>query len=60
MEQKEITIQDVINGNYTDRDIQNLNTAERYATTTGLSQVNEDNFEIFGEVINCNVFSWIF
>ena len=31
--QQVITLDDVINGNYTDRDIQTLNTAERYATT---------------------------
>jgi len=40
--QQVITLDDVINGNYTDRDIQNLNTAERYATTMGLSQVEEE------------------
>ncbi len=40
-----ITLDDVINGNYTDRDIQALNTAERYATTMGLTQVDDDNLE---------------
>ena len=43
--QQVITLDDVINGNYTDRDMQALNTAERYATTMGLSQVDEDNLE---------------
>ena len=43
--QQVITLDDVINGNYTDRGIQKLNIAERYATTTGLSQVDDDNFE---------------
>ena len=43
--QQVITLDDVINGNYSDRDIQSLNTAERYATTMGLSQVDEDNLE---------------
>ncbi len=43
--QQVITLEDVISGNYTDRDIQGLNTAERYATTMGLSRVNEDNLE---------------
>ena len=38
-------LDDVINGNYTDRDIQELNTAERYATTMGLSQVDDANLE---------------
>ena len=43
--QQVITLEDVLNGNYTDKDIQALNTAERYATTMGLSQVDEDNLE---------------
>ena len=43
--QQVITLDDVLNGNYTDRDIQTLNTAERYATTMGLSQVDDDNLE---------------
>ncbi len=43
--QQVITLDDVINGNYTDRDIQALNTAERYATTMGLTQVDNDNLE---------------
>ena len=40
-----ITLDDVINGNYTVKDIQMLNTAERYATTMGLTQVDDDNLE---------------
>lgn len=43
--QQVITLDDVINGNYTVRDIQTLNTAERYATTMGLTQVDDDNLE---------------
>ena len=43
--QQVITLDDVINGNYTVRDIQMLNTAERYATTMGLTQVDDDNLE---------------
>ncbi len=43
--QQVITLDDVINGNYTQRDIQVLNTAERYATTMGLSQVDDTNLE---------------
>lgn len=43
--QQVITLDDVINGNYTNRDIQALNTAERYATTMGLTQVDDDNLE---------------
>ena len=43
--QQVITLDDVINENYTDRDIEVLNTAERYATTMGLSQVDDTNLE---------------
>ena len=44
--QQVITLEDVINENYTDKDIKSLNTAQRYATTMGLSQVDEANLEI--------------
>ena len=43
--QRVITLDDVINENYTDRDVQALNTAERYATTIGLTQVDDANLE---------------
>ena len=43
--QQVITLDDVINENYTQRDIQALDTAERYATTLGLSQVDDNNLE---------------
>ncbi len=43
--QQVITLDDVLNGKYTDRDIQALNTAERYATAMGLTQVDDDNLE---------------
>lgn len=43
--QQVITLDDVINENYIQRDIQALNTAERYATTMGLSQVDDNNLE---------------
>ena len=40
-----ITLEDVINGNYTSQDIEVLNSAERYATVMGLSRVDDDNLE---------------
>ena len=43
--QQVITLDDVLNGNYTPGDIHVLNTAERYATTMGLSQVDDNNLE---------------
>ena len=46
-----ITLDDVINGNYSERDIQGLNTAERYATTMGLSQVDDANLETVREFV---------
>ena len=43
--QQIITLEDVINDNYTEQDIQLLNTAERYATTMGLLQVDINNLD---------------
>ena len=43
--QEVITLNDVLNGNYNYRDIDYLNTAERYATIIGLTQVDEENLE---------------
>lgn len=43
--QRVITLNDVISGSVTERDIQALNTAERYATTMGLSQADDTNLE---------------
>ena len=40
-----ITLEDVINENYSDTDIEELNTSERYATVMCLSQVDEENLE---------------
>ena len=42
---EKILLETSFNGNYTDIDIQNLNTAERYATTMGLSQVEEEHLD---------------
>ena len=44
--QKVITLDDVLKGNYDNNFIRNLNTAEKYATVVGLSCVNKDNLEI--------------
>lgn len=49
--QKVITLDDVINGNYTARDLQ-MNTSEIYATTFGLSQVDEENFAKVREFVS--------
>ena len=43
--QSVITLDDVINENYTDKDIEMLSTAERYATTMGLLQVDANNLD---------------
>ena len=40
-----ITLEDVINENYSNTYIEELNTAERYATVMCLSQVDEENLE---------------
>ncbi len=49
--QRVITIEDVVSDNYTEKDIEELNTSERYATTMGLSQVDETNLEKVREFV---------
>ena len=41
--QEVLTLEDVLNDNYTDNDIYGLNIAKKYATVIGLTQVDEDN-----------------
>ena len=48
--QRVITLDDVLKGNYTERDLQ-MNTSEIYATAMGLSQVDETNFEKVREFV---------
>lgn len=48
--QKVITLEEVLKGNYTERDLQ-MNTAEMYATAMCLSQVDELNFEKVREFV---------
>ena len=50
--QKVITLDDVLKGNYDNNFISNLNTAEKYATVVGLSYVNKDNLEIVRDFVN--------
>lgn len=45
-----ITLDEVLEGNYTERDLE-MNTSEIYATALGLSQVDEENFEKVREFI---------
>ena len=49
--QKVITLDDVLKGNYDNNFISNLNTAEKYATVVGLSYVNKDNLEIVRDFV---------
>lgn len=51
--QRVITLNDVIKGNYTLEDIQSLNTASRYATIVGLIQVDEENLGKVREFTSC-------
>ena len=41
--QRVISLEDVIDGNYKEEEVESLNTAERYATTIALLQVDEEN-----------------
>ena len=49
--QRVITLEDVLKGNYTDRDLE-MNTSEIYATAMGLSQVDEKKFGKVREFIS--------
>ncbi|MCB6994648.1 ATP-binding protein [bacterium 210820-DFI.6.37] len=40
-----ITLEDVLSGNYSDRELENMNTSQRYATTVGLTQADDENLE---------------
>ena len=40
-----ITMGDVLQGNYSDEELEKMNTSERYATTVGLTQASEENLE---------------
>lgn len=41
-----ITLEDVRQGNYSDSEIEKLNTAQRYATTVGLSQAADEDLDL--------------
>lgn len=46
-----IPLEDVLNGDYTDRELENMNTAEKYATTIGLSQVEKEHLHVVREFV---------
>ena len=46
-----ITLEDVLTDNYSNEDIESLNTAEKYATVMGLSMVDESNIRKIREFI---------
>lgn len=48
--QQVITVQDVINNNYTDIDLE-MNTSEQFATAVGLSSVDEENLKIVRDFV---------
>lgn len=41
-----ITLEDVLRGNYSDSELEKLNTSQRYATTVGLTQAADEEVEI--------------
>ena len=40
-----ITVEDVMDGNYSDREIESMDTSQRYATTVGLTQADAEELE---------------
>ena len=49
-QQKVITVEDVLSGNYTDADLE-MNTGEKYNTAVGLSRVSMEDFEKVREFV---------
>lgn len=47
-----ITLEDVLDGNYTEKELADLDTAERYATTVGLSQAKGEHLDTVREFIS--------
>ena len=47
-----ITLEDVLSGNYSDRELENMNTAQRYATTVGLTQAEDEHLEIVRDFVS--------
>ena len=50
--QRIISLEDVLNNNYTEEDINSLNVSEKYATTINLLPVKEEDYLIVNEFIN--------
>ena len=47
-----ITVEDVLSGNYSDKDIEKMNTSERYATTVGLTQADRQHLETIKKFVS--------
>ena len=47
-----LTLKDVLEGNYCDEDIAEMNTSERYATTVGLTQAEESDFDVVRDFVS--------
>ena len=47
-----LTLKDVLEGNYCDEDIDEMNTSERYATTVGLTQAEESDFDVVRDFVS--------
>ncbi len=47
-----ITVEDVVEGNYSEKDISDMNTSERYATTVGLSLAEEEYLEVVRDFVS--------
>lgn len=47
-----ITVEDVVEGNYSEKDISDMNTSERYATTVGLSLADDEYLEVVRDFVS--------
>ena len=47
-----ITVEDVLNGDYSEREIRNMNTSERYATAVGLTQARDSEIDTVRDFVS--------
>lgn len=47
-----ITVEDVLEGNYSEKEIRDMNTSERYATAVGLSLADDEHLEVVRDFVS--------
>ena len=47
-----ITLEDVLSGNYSESELETMDTSQRYATTVGLTQAEDEHLEIVRKFVS--------